>query len=408
MTARARELAALAPDYDGGHVRHVMTSAAASLGLDGFSERLGLPSASIAVVLMVDGLGDELIARHSGHARFLASAWRRSATGQVIDATAPATTAASIASLGTGEVPGRHGLVGYDVLAPWLDRVVNMLGGWDPAVDPARWQPHMSVLSRAERGGARVLTVSRPKFADSPLTRAVLAGGEFLGANRMDARFRMAADAVHAHRPETSAARQGSPQPLLMYLYVDELDKTGHRYGVDSPEWIRALETLDAEAEKFVTRLGQRFGDQFSAVLTADHGMLDIAPQGRLDFGQEEALLRGVRHTGGEPRFVHVYFDKDASPAVRRQVHEAWEERFGDQAWICTRDEAIDAGWFGLVEDRVRPRIGDLLIAVHGPLALYHTERTGTDPLQMIGQHGSLTDAEIKVPLLSLTGRPFG
>ena len=142
MTSRARELAAIAPDYDGAHVRHVMTSAAASLGLKGFPERLGLPSASITVVLMVDGLGDELIARHTGHARFLGSVWRRGSTAKVLDATAPATTAASISSLGTGEVPGRHGLVGYDVLAPWLDRVVNMLGGWDSAVDPSRWQPH--------------------------------------------------------------------------------------------------------------------------------------------------------------------------------------------------------------------------------------------------------------------------
>ncbi|GAB3189605.1 alkaline phosphatase family protein [Nesterenkonia suensis] len=408
MTARAREMAALAPDYDGAHVRHVMTSAAASLGLDGFSSRLELPAAGIAVVLMVDGLGDELIARHTGHARFLASCWRSRSTARVLDATAPATTAASLAALGTGEAPGRHGLVGYDVLAPWLDRVVNMLGGWDPAVDPARWQPHPTVLRRAAQAGARVVTVSRPKFAESPLTQAVLSGGEFLGANHMDARFRVAAEAVQAHRPETPGMRQGSPQPLLVYLYVDELDKTGHRYGVDSAEWVRALETLDAEVEKFVTRLGGRFGDQLSVVLTADHGMLDVAPEGRVDFSEDRALLRGVRHTGGEPRFVHLYFDKDTSPGVRRGVHESWEERFGDQAWICTRDEVIDAGWFGAVEDRVRPRIGDLLIAAHGPLALYHTARTGPDPMQMVGQHGSLTDAEIKVPMLSLTGRAFG
>ncbi|MDS2171975.1 alkaline phosphatase family protein [Nesterenkonia sp. CL21] len=408
MTARARELAALAPAYDGAHIRHVMPSAAASLGLDGFLDRLGLPQASLTVVLMVDGLGDELIARHSGHARFLASAWRSSATGRVLDAAAPATTAASIASLGTGEPPGRHGLVGYDVLAPWLDRVVNMLGGWDPAVDPARWQPHEPVLRRAERAGARVLTVSRPKFADSALTQAVLSGGEFLGATHLDARFRLAAGAITGHRPATGGVRQGSPQPLLMYLYVDELDKTGHRYGVDSPEWVRALESLDREAETFVTRLRERFGDQLSVLLTADHGMLDIAPEGRLDFSAEEALLRGVRHTGGEPRFVHLYFDQHASAAVRRQVHEVWEERFGDQAWIATRDEAVDAGWFGPVEDRVRPRIGDLLVAVHGPIALYHVARTGPDPLTMVGQHGSLTDVEVKVPLLSLTGRAFG
>ena len=252
-----------------------------------------------------------------------------------------------------------------------------------------------------------MLTVSRPKFADSQLTRAVLAGGEFIGANRMDSRFRLAAEAISAHRPGGGSVRQGAPTPMLMYLYVDELDKTGHRHGVNSAEWVRALETLDREAEKFTTQLARRFGDQLSVVLTADHGMLDVAPEHRLDFSGDQELLRGVRHTAGEPRFLHLHFDPEATMAVRRQVHEAWEERFGDQAWICTRDEAIDAGWFGTVEGGVRARIGDLLVAVHGPIALYDTARTGPDPLQMVGQHGSLTVEELRVPLLSLTGRPF-
>ena len=65
-----------APDYDGGHLRHVLTSAAASLGLDGFSNRLGLAESSICVVILTDGLGDANLAAHTGHARFLSRAWR--------------------------------------------------------------------------------------------------------------------------------------------------------------------------------------------------------------------------------------------------------------------------------------------------------------------------------------------
>ena len=390
-----------APDYDGAHLRHVMTSAAAGLDLEGFENRLGVRQANISVVVMVDGLGDSLLARYSGHARFLASAWRQSSRAQILDVGVPTTTAASLASLGTGLAPGAHGLVGYDILAPELDRVVNMLGRWDEEVDPGQWQPYPSVLRRAAEAGAAVLTASRPKFGHSQLTSAVLSGGDFAGANRMDARFAAAAEWIDSQRPAKGATRRGPAVKQLVYLYVDELDKTGHRHGVDSPEWLAMLEMLDAEVERFTALLHRRYGDQASVLLTADHGMVDIAAANRLDYSAQSHLLSGVRHTGGEPRLVQLYAEPGTSPEA---VQASWESEFGDRAWVLTRDQVLEAGWFGAVEDRVQGRIGDVLVAVHADIALYHCDRVGTAPMEMVGQHGSLTEAERRVPLIQLAG----
>ena len=402
-----------APDYNGAHLRQILPSVGAALGLSSaegqgecFENRLGLPEASIAVVLMVDGLGDEQLARHTGHARFLASRWRRAATGRVLDAGVPSTTSASLTSLGTGRTPGEHGLTGYNVYAQDLDRVVNMLGGWDPEVAPRSWQPHDSLLDRAEQAGAAVVTVSRPQFHDSRLTEASLSGGEFLGAKHMDARFRLAEDWISGHRPRKGQVRQGAPTPLMIYLYVDELDKTGHKYGVDSAEWIRMLELLDAEAERFCAALDKFYGSQALVLMTADHGMIDIAPENRVDLQaleqqEQDELLGAVEHVAGEPRFLHLH----TADGREAEVQDAWQRAFGDQAWVVQRQEALDAGWFGPVEDRVLPRIGDVLVAVHGPIALFHTAEGGPAPLSMVGQHGSLTDAERKIPLLSLSGQ---
>nr|WP_245324401.1 nucleotide pyrophosphatase/phosphodiesterase family protein [Nesterenkonia lacusekhoensis] len=402
-----------APDYDGAHLRRILPSVGASLGLSSsdasgecFQNRLGLPEANIAVVLMVDGLGDEQLARHTGHARFLASRWRKPATGRVLDAGVPSTTSASLTSLGTGRTPGEHGLTGYNVYAEDLDRVVNMLGGWDPEVDPGSWQPHSSLLGRAEGSGAAVVTISRPQFQDSPLTQAALSGGEFLGAKHMDARFRLAEDWISGHRPRKGQVRQGAPTPLMVYLYVDELDKTGHKHGVDSAEWIRMLELLDAEAERFCASLSALYGSQALVLMTADHGMIDIAPENRIDLQaleqqEQDELLGAVEHVAGEPRFLHLHTVEGREAEVR----ETWQRAFGDQAWVVQKQEALDAGWFGPVEDRVLSRIGDVLVAVHGPIALFHTAESGKAPLSMVGQHGSLTDAERKIPLLSLSGQ---
>lgn len=388
------------------------SSSAQLLADGGFTNLLGVPEASIAVVLMVDGLGDAQLARYSGHARFIAAARRSMTSSAVLDTGMPTTTAASLASLGTGLSPGRHGLVGYDVLDPERDRVVNMLGSWDPEVDPHQWQPHPSLLSCAAESGVRVLTASRPAFEHSALTQAALSGGEFRGATRMDARFTHAIDWIQQQRHGEGSLRRGPRPPVLVYLYVDELDKTGHKHGVASEQWLTMLETLDTQAARLCEELSSRFGQQASVLLTADHGMVDVAPDQRFDIAHRPELLHGVRHTAGEPRMVQLHMERDepraAQPEALESTRAAWQQEFGDRAWVLSRQEAVDAGWFGEVTPEVGRRIGDLIIAARAPIAIFDTSRTGTKPLAMVGQHGSLTDQERHVPLLELTGGALG
>jgi hypothetical protein len=392
------------PDSAGRHVRHVMTSTAAALGVQEYTDQLGIPPASIGVVVLADGLGDQLLAAHSGHARFLAGAWRRRSSARILDTGVPTTTASSLASLGTGLSPGQHGLVGYDVFAPELGRVVNMLGQWDDDVDPLTWQPYPTVFEQTAASGVKVLTSSRPQFRDSALTRAALRGGEFAGAETLEQRFTLAAEWIRRNRPSPGTLQRGRPDPLMVYLYIDELDKTGHRAGAGSEPWIRKLEALDAAVSRFSQQLSRDFGEQVTVLLTADHGMVNIPEDCRIDITGRADLLEGVSHTGGEPRFLHLYAQE-----ARHTEHIAaqWRAVYGDQAWVMTRQQAVEEGWFGRVDQRVLARIGDVLIAVNGELALFHTERTGEAPLKMVGQHGSLTEAERRVPLLELTGRGF-
>jgi hypothetical protein len=106
-------------------------------------------------------------------------------------------------------------------------------------------------------------------------------------------------------------------------------------------------------------------------------------------------LLAGVRHVGGEPRCLQLYLEPGTDPDA---VAALWRDREGARAWVATRDEAIDAGWFGEVDTAVRPRIGDVLVAARKKYAFY------SDPddsaRRMIGQHGSLTADELTIPLL--------
>ena len=102
---------------------------------------------------------------------------------------------------------------------------------------------------------------------------------------------------------------------------------------------------------------------------------------------------------GGEPRARHVY----AEPGAAEDVLAAWRNVLGDKALVVSREQAIDEGWFGPVSDRVRPRIGDVIAAARGEVCIV---RTVKEPLEsaFVGVHGSLTPAEMLVPLLTFVG----
>jgi predicted AlkP superfamily pyrophosphatase or phosphodiesterase len=339
---------------------------------------LSLPPLEHVVVIVVDGLGAAALRARAGHARTLAPLLGTSTT---IDAGFPTTTAAALTTLTTGVTPGVHGMVGYRVRDA-TGRLTNQLSGWDERMDPATWQRSTTVFERARGRGVAVRAVGSPAYAGSGFTAAALRGAEFVGGRRMADRFEIA---------ETVAGTAG---PGITYLYVAELDQLAHAKGWESPDWTAALETLDALVAAFARRLGPGR----AALLTADHGVLDVPESGHVLFDTAPELLDQVSAIGGEPRLLHLYTDPGADADA---VAQRWREVEGGRSWVATRAEAVAAGWFGpVVDPEVAPRIGDVLVAARKRIAYYDSRdplRTGRN---MVGQHGSLTAEETRVPLL--------
>lgn len=348
--------------------------------LDGRHGRLRLRPVRSAVVVVVDGLGAHALAARSGHARHLSGARARS-----LDSVVPTTTAAALTTLMTGVWPGEHGLVGYRSIDRVGDRVVNQLSGWDDRMVPETWQRHTTVFERAASDSVPATAIGPKTYDGSGLSRAILRGARYHGEDDLRSRFRYAAQAARTARS-------------LSYVYVPELDKAGHRDGVDGDSWLAALETLDA----LVADLEAELPADTGLLLTADHGMVDIRHDAHVLLSEHRDIMRGVRHVAGEPRFLHLGIEAGVEADV---VAEAWRERFGATSWIATRAEAIDASWFGTsVAEEVVGRIGDVLVAPRKRIAFYD-DRDGDDPgRRMVGQHGSLTPEERSVPLL-LMGR---
>lgn len=335
-----------------------------------------LPPTRRAVVVLVDGLGHELLVRRAGHAPWLRGhlpGTRRVTSGF------PSTTATSMGSFGTGLAAGAHGLLGYEVLVPGADRLLNELS-WDDGPDPRAWQPHETVFEAVARAGVEVVRVGPAYFDGSGLTNAAIRGGRFVAAGTL-------ADRVEA----TLAAVRSAPRSLV-YLYWGELDKVGHVHGCDSWQWGDELESLDRE----LARLAARLPDDCSLTVTADHGMVDAPHELRLDVAHEPLLAAGVRHVTAEARAPQLYVE----PGARDDVHAAWSALLGDRADVRTRDEAVAAGWFGPVEPANLARIGDVVVAMRGRFAVVDSRRARPELLALVGLHGSLSDDEVAVPVV--------
>jgi hypothetical protein len=254
---------------------------------------------------------------------------------------------------------------------------------WDERVDPENWQPVETLFQRAAKVGISVTHVAAKRYENSGFTRAVFRGAEYKGAN-------VVADLVS----ETKQALQKTPS--FVYLYVNDLDNAGHSDGVGSDKWIAALSAID----QMVSQLMKEVPKGTRIWVTSDHGMINI--EEKIIIGQDNPLLTGVSVIAGEPRARHLYLENDSVQA-RSDAASLWQQYLHEKALVLTREQAISSDLFGaqLSADAV-DRMGEVIAIARGGLVLLDPERADKEGA-MVGHHGSDSDIESQVGLLTTT-----
>ena len=366
------------PRYGEATLADVLPGAAAALGVpvergDLPADPLGLTAAlggaRRVAVLLVDGLGADLVRAHASLAPTLAALH---APAGDLSAPCPSTTPVSLATLGTGMPPCSHGILGFVTAVPGerdaagADRVLNHVQ-WGDDPDPDTWQARRTVFEQAAAAGVAVTAVGPYAYAGSGLTSAVYRGADYPGS------------VSHGDLTAQMLASLAAGSRSLVYGYVPELDLTGHVRGVDSAAWRAQLTLVDRLVEQLVAGLP----DDAALLVTADHGMIDVPAATRLDIDQHPELTDGVRLLAGEPRARHVHAEPGAAPDVLAR----WRAVLGERAWVATREEAVASGVFGAVDDALAPRIGDVVALALGTWALTATVRE-PGPSRLAAYHG--------------------
>jgi hypothetical protein len=331
------------------------------------------------LLFLIDGFGFDTLSQYAD----VMPTMSRMFNHGLVQTSFPSTTATSLATLTTGELPGVHGMLGYTVQVPRSGgRLLNALK-WDERVDPENWQPVETLFQRAAKVGISATHVAAKRYENSGFTRAVFRGAEYKGAN-------VVADLVS----ETKQALQKTPS--FVYLYVNDLDNAGHSDGVGSDKWIAALSAID----QMVSQLMKEVPKGTRIWVTSDHGMINV--EEKIIIGQDNPLLTGVSVIAGEPRARHLYLDNDSVQA-RIDAASLWQQYLQEKALVLTREQAISSDLFGaqLSADAV-DRMGEVIAIARGGLVLLDPERADKEGA-MVGHHGSDSDIESQVGLLTTT-----
>lgn len=371
--------APLVPAYGESTLADVVPALAASLGVDGWSDALGLPASDRWVLLLVDGLGAHNLAAALEEAPFLASLLAEDASTTVTSG-APSTTATSITSLGTALPPGQHGIAGYAFRNPVDGGYLNALT-WADGLSALDVQPRLTSFERLSRQGVTLTSVSPARFAGTGLTECALRGARFHPVPDED---------DYPARIQWTVDGAASGDSSLVYLYERSLDHTGHGMGWQTEHWRAALRRIDALARD----LREALPDDVRLLVTGDHGMIDSPPERWVVVEDVPHLADDLTLLAGEGRFRQLYCEPRDLDAVAAR----WRAVMGDRAWVVSREEAVESGWFGPVDRRLAHRWGDVMVVCRDDWAVM--TRRQPKEFGLVGMHGSLTEFEMRVPVL--------
>jgi hypothetical protein len=325
------------------------------------------------VLILIDGMGQDAVDKYSDQFPIFDELKQV----KKLYTNFPSTTATSLSTLGTGVLPGVHGMLGYTVRVPRSDnRLLNALK-WDERVDPVMWQKVPTLFERAVLAGVSVTHVAAKRYEGSGFTQAALRGAKYVGANGVD-------------EMATAVSAALKPQPSFVYTYLNTLDSAGHSDGVGSDKWLTALQ----QVSEFITKVKQLAPAGTRIWVTSDHGMVNSTEQ--VILGQDNNLLENVTLIGGEPRARHIYIKEGAASETIAQ----WQEFFGNKAKVLSKESAIKDGLFGpVVTEDSHDRLGDLIAIANNDLILVDPARVREES-SMVGHHGGVTDIEVEIPLL--------
>jgi len=347
------------------------------------------------VLLILDGLGYRKL--ESLFARLPDLTLRSlSETGYFLPLTSvfPATTVASLVSIGTGLTPLEHGLVGYRLYLRETSAITNMIryamvgngrndAAFSAGLDADTIVPQPTLHERLATRDVDVHTLLPQHISGSGLSRALYRGSAHVHA----------AVALSDMFATARALLTRGASPTFLSLYWPGLDSIAHVRGPETDSYVAELRAIDdALRRELLGRVGRTL-----LILTSDHGFVTMAPEDYLRLHETPDVERGLLLPPvGEPRASYLYVRDGEKERVSRALNA--ESRDG---LVCVDSRTlVEDGLLGTgtPHPEIANRIGDLAVISTGSSGIFHPYH---DAVLLRGMHGGLTEQEMLVPLIA-------
>ncbi len=370
---------------------HLVRALAHLTGADGMqahpvAQRLAgeIGPAEHLVFVLLDGLGMNLHRRLPPES-FLARHFR-----QELISTCPSTTACALTSVATGEYASRHGVTGWFTYLPTLGISIATL----PFVE------RITGLPLAQRGirpedvvpvGPLIPHMTHEPLTCVPANLANTTYNLFTRGGTPGCGYQSIQDAMERVIERVRVAEK----PTYTHLYLPEVDTACHRWGVEHPEVFALIAGIDAALE----RLSAGLGGRARIVVSADHGLIDVAPENQTLLMAGDPLLESLAVPPSGDARMPIFHVRDGKGAA---FGEMFRERFGEKFILVGIDEAEDLEMFGPapLSQTARQRFGDFVAFPYRPASLsYHPLNKPPGHLYR-AVHAGLSPQEMQIPLV--------
>jgi len=340
------------------------------------------------VLLILDGLGTNLMQQH-----LAADAFLRKHKVKDITSVFPATTTAATTSLLTGMVPAEHGWLGWDLYFKSVDKTVTTF--LNTIKDKAGKQAANYHLAQTELPITTIIDqINHSKaasgywlspFADDVLAAAVKPDAKkFINLidydlNNLDILF------------DNIKTLCTTAEQKFIYAYSLEPDSLMHQFGTNDQRITEIINYLDKKTAQLSKQL-----DDTLLIITADHGHITAGEYFFLnEYPKIKKMLR--RQTSIESRCVNFF--------IKASKHADFEiefnKNFSDYFILYTKQEVKDNQLFGpgIPHEKFETFLGDYLAVAISDKSIM--DQRVVNPLK--GTHAGVLAAETVVPLVMVS-----
>jgi hypothetical protein len=353
---------------------------------------------------LIDGFGWRFFQQYASRYPFLQRFIDKGIVSK-ISSIFPSTTAAHVTCLCSHLTPSESGIYEWFYYEPKVDAIITPLlfsfandkkmnTLQQVGLSPQEIFPKHTIYHELENRGVHCYTFQPQYLCESLYTQTLFSGSR-------EKPYTSFPDALKT----ALAIFENDPTPSYFYFYFNAIDAMGHRYGVNSPEFQRAIHECFTACEEIFFK---NFPPSSNAccIVSADHGMQTVHPEETIylnrimpqivDYLKKDREGRPIVPAGScRDFFLHVREE------CLMELKEILSKILIGKAHVLVTDDLIRKGFFGqkIPSHRFLERVGNLVIIALGEESVWWYEKRSFEQ-NFLGAHGGLTPEEMETIFL--------